>query len=286
MSFILDALRRADRERESERGSVPSLHTQAVPPSTANTPPDDDAPRPWLWLAAGLGGGLVLAAVWALWSATPTAAPPMPAAAPSPAPQTPAPQAAVAPPAQVATAPSAPTVAASTIAPAAPVTVAEPRAATAPSRDAKPPAPLAEPRRSTPAAGRDNPTSTRAPEPAPASRTQATVAPPAPAVRAETSQAPVASTPRPRDEPVAASAPAAGPPIRQLGQLSAEERSSLPTLAIGGAMYSANAASRRLIVNGQLLREGEAVAPGVTLEEIRLKSAVLRTKDLRYELGF
>lgn len=216
MSFILDALRRADRERESERGGVPSLYTQAAPlPTPQAASADGPAPRPWLWLAAGLGGGLVLAAVWALWSATPSATV-VPVVAPSPAP--------------------------------APAVAAVPAVTTAPPEPPAPPK-VAEPR-------------------------------PAPPIE----QAPPRTPPR--AEPKPAPARAAAPPIRQIDELSAEQRAALPKLTLGGAMYSANASSRRLIVNGQLLSEGEAVAPGVTIEEIRLKSVVLRTKDLRYELGF
>jgi general secretion pathway protein B len=40
------------------------------------------------------------------------------------------------------------------------------------------------------------------------------------------------------------------------------------------------------MINGQVVREGEAAAPGVTLERIGPKSAVLRFKDRRVELPF
>ena len=60
MSYILDALRRADAERE--RGGVPGLHTQPTPTESD----DDDAGtrarglRPWHWVVIGLAGGLAL----------------------------------------------------------------------------------------------------------------------------------------------------------------------------------------------------------------------------------
>jgi general secretion pathway protein B len=60
----------------------------------------------------------------------------------------------------------------------------------------------------------------------------------------------------------------------------------LPTLVVGGASYSQNAESRMLIVNGQVLREGDKVAPEVTLEEIRLKEAVLSAKGHRYRIAY
>lgn len=51
-----------------------------------------------------------------------------------------------------------------------------------------------------------------------------------------------------------------------------------PKLNFGGAMHSDNAASRMLIVNGQLFHEGDTVAPGVVLQRIELKSATFRFK--------
>ena len=63
-------------------------------------------------------------------------------------------------------------------------------------------------------------------------------------------------------------------------------RRTIPPLVIGGAIYSENAASRMLIVGGQVLHEGDRAAPGVTLEQIKPRSAVLRWKQLRYEVTF
>jgi general secretion pathway protein B len=56
----------------------------------------------------------------------------------------------------------------------------------------------------------------------------------------------------------------------------------LPKLAFGGAMHSDNPASRMLIVNGQLLHEGDAISPDLTLERIQLKQATFRYKGYRY----
>jgi general secretion pathway protein B len=285
MSFILDALRRADRERESERGGVPSLYTQAVPPPVGNPQADDEAPRPWLWLAAGLGGGLVVAAVWALWSATPAA---LPTATETTAPTNPAPttEATPAPPPAVAATPTPAPATMPSPAPAATVRRPETQAT-----DAGREAARAEPRRSPLAEAGDGtrPAPPRTPEPAARAQTQPAPPPAATAPPAREREA-VARIETPRESPATSSRAgddtALAPPLRQMGELSAEQRGRLPTLTFGGAMYSAKAANRRLIVNGQLLSEGEAVAPGVTLEEIRLKSAVLRTRDLRVEMGF
>ena len=68
--------------------------------------------------------------------------------------------------------------------------------------------------------------------------------------------------------------------------LSAEQKREWPVLVVGGAIYSDNAASRFVIINGQVVREGEAAAPGVTVERIGPRSAVLRAKDRRVEVAF
>lgn len=84
MSYILDALRRAEADRERERGTVPGLHAQPTPDGAA---PRDTATRRWLPWA---GGGLLLVAGIAagLWWAggTREAAVPAPTPAPAPAP--------------------------------------------------------------------------------------------------------------------------------------------------------------------------------------------------------
>lgn len=285
MSFILDALRRADRERESERGGVPSLYTQAAPSPIAGTQAEGEAPRPWLWLAAGLGGGLILAAVWALWSATPAGQPdppPGPTAAASPAE---APRAAVPPPALP------PTTARSPLPPPTPTPAPEATTGGLPSRVAEA---GRDPRPAEPRSGPTAADSPRAAEPAarvqqPPPAPRATVPPPPlrepeATARSEPPRTPAATPPRASADTEPASSDRL--PLRQLGELTPDQRGRLPALSFGGAMYSSKAAQRRLIVNGQLLSEGDTVAPGVTLEEIRLKSAVLRTKDLRVEMGF
>lgn len=64
MSLILDALRKADAERE--RGAVPSLHSQPVVPLSV-APPKRVARPNWLWIVIGVGIGLAAAAIW-VWA--------------------------------------------------------------------------------------------------------------------------------------------------------------------------------------------------------------------------
>lgn len=142
MSYILDALRRADAERD--RGNVPGIHAQGygAPPASAaaaTTPP-------WVWLGAGalavaVAGGLAWIVVGpsgrGAVDATTAAAP---AAAPAPAtvsPAAPPPSALAAPPAVAATRPS------ETVAPP----VSRPR--TEPSAVARKPKPAAAPASTT-----------------------------------------------------------------------------------------------------------------------------------------
>lgn len=231
MSYVLDALRRADAERE--RGSVPGIHAQPAMLGEA----DAEAPRAGRaglrWVAAAL---LVLAllAAGAWWllgrdapsiAGVPSAQPPVPVTSAAPMPLTPAPA-----PVPLTPAP-------------APASVQAPVAAT-PLVAAVPPAPV-------PAA------------------------------------APAAATPRASEPRRPASAPAATEPrIYQLSELPDEIRRELPALAIGGAMYSQNPANRMLIVNGQTFHEGDKLAPNLSLEQIRLKSAVLDYKGYRYGITY
>jgi len=128
------------------------------------------------------------------------------------------------------------------------------------------------------------------------------IAPPTPAI---TPQAPVAATEptpapapaqamvdpglqprherRTRNEPAKAeAAPSAKAQQDALPELPESMRAQLPKLSFGGAMHSDNPASRMLIVNGQLLHEGDAISPDLTLEQIQLKQATFRFKGHRY----
>lgn len=59
-----------------------------------------------------------------------------------------------------------------------------------------------------------------------------------------------------------------------------------PKLTISGGVYSTNKAQRMLIVNGQVFGEGADLGSGVTLEEIKAKSAVFRFRGVRYVVGY
>jgi general secretion pathway protein B len=57
-------------------------------------------------------------------------------------------------------------------------------------------------------------------------------------------------------------------------------------LAVGGSMYSPRPADRILIINGQVLHEGDKVAPDLALQQIRVKTAVMNFRGYRYTIDF
>ena len=128
MSYILDALRRADAEREA--GTVPGLHTlgsarDGEGPSARRTPP-------WAWLGVLLAGVLAVTLAWVLLGRDTPAEVPATAALPA-APPAPPPPIAAAAPAPVPATAAAPTIAAT---PKAPQRSAVPAHAPAPSAHA------------------------------------------------------------------------------------------------------------------------------------------------------
>ena len=62
MSYILEALRKADAERE--RGSVPDLHAQTLPLSVSDAEVQRPRPSPALWLGLGVGLAAAAATAW------------------------------------------------------------------------------------------------------------------------------------------------------------------------------------------------------------------------------
>jgi len=63
-------------------------------------------------------------------------------------------------------------------------------------------------------------------------------------------------------------------------------RRDMPKLAFGGSSYSGSVTSRMVILNGQVFHEGDTVAPGLKLQQIKPKAAVLSFRDYRFELSY
>jgi general secretion pathway protein B len=70
----------------------------------------------------------------------------------------------------------------------------------------------------------------------------------------------------------------------RLVDLPEARRRELPPLVLSGAVQSPDPPARMLIVDGQVLREGDALSPGLTLERIGPRAAVFSLRGLRFEL--
>ncbi len=214
MSLILDALRKAEAERQ--RGAAPGLQNVAAPP-----PLRPGARRRGGALGAALALGLLVVGALVAWRMLPAPpSPPVVAAAPAATAQP-----AVPTPAVTATAP-VPT----------------------------PPAPL-------PLVVSAPPTAPVATEPTPPSPTRPQAAPAAPV-------APILTQ------------------VRRLADLPPEQRRELPPLAVGGSVWSEQASARFVVLDGQVLREGDAAAPGLVLVKLAPRSATLRWRDTLIEVPF
>jgi general secretion pathway protein B len=241
LSYILDALKKADAERE--RSAVPGLHAHPLDGPAGHGRREGRLPWPALAITAIVL--LAAALAWMLWSDRGVRMPPLVAEAPlQPAtPVTPAPAPAPLP---------APLPAAEAQPPLAQATPPQAAAPSAPPRHAAAPPPVA----------------------------------PALPPRATPSQAPapVARAVEPAAPKPAASAALAQARVPLLSELPADVRATLPPLAISGAVFSPTPSARMLFINGQVLREGEAVADGVTVERIGAAASVLSARGVRFEI--
>lgn len=251
MSYILDALRRADAERE--RGRVPGIHAHGAPSGA-----DDAAVRsgavPWRWIALGVVLGLLAVVLlwWLLGRDRPPETPPA-AMAPPPIPR-------------------------------------DGMRPLEPPRPGEGPPPPGRPNESPGGEMRPGERSGVAPRPPegalppieqkPTSEALAAAAA-RKAAQAASSAVPAAAPPAP-----AAAASAAAPRLYARHELPEDIRRQLPNVTISGSMWSPTAANRFVVANGQVVHEGAEIAPELVLETIKLKSAVLRFKGYRYETTF
>jgi general secretion pathway protein B len=110
------------------------------------------------------------------------------------------------------------------------------------------------------------------PAPAPAPAPQAAPAPVTPPFSANNRNAP-------RDAPQAAASQQQQQPVKGLPP-------DAPRLVISGSVWSADPARRLLIVNGQPVREGADVGPGVVVEQVQRDAAVLGFRGSTYTVFF
>jgi general secretion pathway protein B len=314
MSYILDALKKSERERPP--GPVPDLFTVHGP-----QPPAPRKPARAI-VAAAL---LLAVAALALWAWTGTgrreerdvrsevAAVPQPRAEVPAVPAAPDTVAAPRPPVP------APAVAVKADAgrkpfgkqPQTPAPLAQHSSRAVAPPEAANAVPVLSPVSALPAPG-------PAPEPAPAATLTpvpavSTATPPEPAMPAPTAvppptqaaepvspapmqpsllpspglpAAPPVTSPQPVPAvPASVQAPPADGRVLDLSELPASIRAELPKLLVSGHVWSEEAALRLLSVDDRLLHEGGEAAPGVNLEEITPSGAVFAYKGWRFRVA-
>jgi general secretion pathway protein B len=257
MSYILEALKKAQAERQL--GNAPTIHApQAVPVAPAQ------AGTRTRWLT-GLGiGALVVVAAGALllMRRAPVAAP------------------AVATAVQTAQAPAAAATVPDTLAVSAPPVQSVPAPVSMPARAAA----------TAPANASATAAATAAVTAAATASAPASAAPTAPAAArpvavpssgALPAQAPVGAARAPAPVPAAAD-----DSLPYLQQLPDAQQRDIPRVGFGGYMYSANPADRLLIVDKVLRHEGEEVAPGLVLEKLLPRAAVMNYRGTRYRVAY
>jgi general secretion pathway protein B len=96
-----------------------------------------------------------------------------------------------------------------------------------------------------------------------------------------------APAPAPEPAPAVAAAPA---PVDDdaplVGQLPENIQREIPPVVFGGYMYSSNPADRLVLIDKVLRREGEQIAPGLTLERLLPKGAVMNYRGYRYRVPY
>ncbi len=138
------------------------------------------------------------------------------------------------------------------------------------------------------------PAPTPTPAPAPAPREAAPVAAkPAPAKVAapalppvRVAEAPVSAVPVVPAPVAAAQQPAGEENLRTLQQLPEAVRREIPQVSFGGYIYSPTPGESLLLVDKMLRREGEEVAPGLVLERLMPKAAVMNYRGTRYRVAY
>jgi general secretion pathway protein B len=248
MSYILDALRKSEQERQ--RGKVPDLNSykddNVAEPSRRNI-------WPWVTAAVVVINLTIVAIIWA-----PARGPQStPVAQTSPVPVTPV-------PVPVAAAPTPAPVPAPTVqAPAQQVTptssVAAPVHAPAPDAQAAPSVPA--------------PQLTQVPAPVP----QTVMVDTRPPVQA-TPTVVSPQTPEAYAEPEEPLYPAHSPNIAympQLEELPADERAGIPDMTFSSHMYSSMPRFRSIIINGKRLKEGEYFTEDLQVREITDKGVIM-----------
>lgn len=117
----------------------------------------------------------------------------------------------------------------------------------------------------------------------------AAVTPPPLAVVPPSAPAPkpvaVRAAPAPAPKPAPVPAPEEEK-LQSLRDLPEAIQRAVPPITFGGYMYSKNPADRLLLIDKTLRHEGEEVAPGLVLEKLLPKAAVMNFKGYRYRVPY
>ena len=228
MSYILDALRKAEAERKL--GDLPGVHSrQSVAAGMPPTLGDWRARHAWLAMPAGLAVVIALLGGWQFGFGRHQAMPGTAAATVSMQPES--------------------------------------AAAAAPALPVRMPA--------MPAASTTVSVLTEIPVPAPVQAPKSGQAP----------RKPPAAAGGLVTLPVKKPAPALqSPPVSALTDLPPAMQREIPPLLISGSMYSANPADRMVLLDKRMLHEGDEVAPGLTLDRVLPKGAILRYKGHVFQI--
>jgi general secretion pathway protein B len=262
MSYILDALKKADSERE--RGTVPGLNSSQANHSTFIHYGRDQKP----WWQPALVLAVLLVFALALWAWRQSAPSPLATLTNPPA------------------VPTSPVAASSVVSTPIPVQTPEPARLPSPAAAVvalqRPELPVRAPA-PPPVVSIANPLQ---PAASTVAHVQAKVAPAAASLAQPAS--PVAAAPL---EATGKHAPMPTTPIRSttggiplLSELPDTLRHQIPALNISGAIYSDAPPEWTLIINDQVMGKGSQVAPDVRLEEISASSAVFNFKGQRFRL--
>lgn len=248
MSFILDALKKSEKKRET--AEVPNLHTV----HGEGSPPPRKRRSLWPYLLIAV---LLLNAGVLIWYVFFREEPRVAAVVTEPAP--------------------APIVESAPVAPAipAPLVVPAPEAViTPPEPAAAPPQPAPEP------ASAPLPRSESATLPVRETEVAKIVVPPPLESRPETPV--VAAVPEPVSPPQPIEV--GPPPVLELEDLPGEVRGRVPEMTISVYAYSATPASRLVRINNRILREGGYLDVGLRLEEIAPRELIFTFEGFRFRV--
>jgi general secretion pathway protein B len=96
--------------------------------------------------------------------------------------------------------------------------------------------------------------------------------------------------PTPVAKTAAVEAPSSAPALEDslpfMRDLPEQVRRELPQVTLGGYMYSKNPADRLILIDKVLRHEGEEVAPGLTLEKLLPKAALMNYRGTRYRVAY